>query len=691
MVTQPFRMLRFESWFGAVALILLLGFLAFSQTSPGGNPQTPPAQGQPANPAGGTPAANNQTNPTTNNQNPAATSSPFPVIESTDPDPAEIARGTGLTFRGQNLPTNAPDLKVFLNGKQEGVVHAVNATTFIWTSPDTIDLGPYNMSVKYKDVFVALPNPKLLIYNETGKAQPKITAVVPLVSYPERRNQQGQNQPEVYGFDVVGEGFSRRPLDNGLLVNKSEIKVCWEDAPRFEECKRGEAQRESANTSEQPQPPPSQRQPDQTYVTGKVVNAQQLHFEWNVPERYRGGVELAVRVGQSYSDPFNVTLSRVAALFPKLVSVGVVLALFGIILWALNRGFRKVIAGKKYSILSALFLDTETDTYSLSRLQFFIWTAVAILAYLYLLLSRSLVQGQLEFVDVPSGLPAIVLVSAGTTVVAQAITNTKGPKGAGEVHPSLTDLVSTGGVIVPERFQFFVWTIIGAAVFVFLVFLHDPGIIKDLPQVPTGFLALMGVSSAGYLGGKAARSAGPIIDEIVARLSSLELAIKGRVLSKDASFRINDDDVDSDMIEHLMPEIVEPDEQGPPNTAKLLRVRILTPKPEWLKDGAKLTVINPDGQKAAWAYHVGPASTQPIQIVKTGAEGVVFTVKGVNLSSDTTATIESPEGTPWPETVTSKFSDPDTIEVTTQKNPQSGVLVLTNKDQRAARIPFTVQ
>ena len=422
---------------------------------------------------------------------------------------------------------------------------------------------------------------------------------------------------------------------------------------------------------------------------GAVINSQQLHFEWKIPKRYQGGANMQIRVGQIRSAAFEVTLSRVASIFPKLVSIGVLLGLFGIVFWLLSSGFRRIIAGRRYTILSALFLDTETDTYSLSRLQFFIWTAVAILAYLYLLLSRSLVQANLEFVDVPSGIPGIILVSAGTTVIAQAITRTKGPKGAGEIHPSLTDLVSTGGVIVPERFQFFVWTIIGAAVFVFLVFLNDPGTIKDLPQVPSGFLALMGVSSAGYLGGKAARSAGPVIDDIVARFSSLELAIKGRVLSRDATFRINDEEVDSSLIEHLKPEIVELDDEAQANTAKLLRLKILTPKPEWLKDGATLTIINPDGQKAAWKYALGPALIEPLQTSVVNSSEVTLRVKGVNLGAETKVSIESPEGITSTEPVTSKFQEPDTLQVVT-KNLTEGVLVLTNENGRSTRTPFTV-
>jgi len=579
---------------------------------------------------------------------------PLPIIEKMEPSPAEVARGSSLIFRGQNFPANANDISISLNGSGKWPASLVNRekTMFVFAIPSDIGLDKYRVQVNFKGIPVDTPVPPdgmVLVYGESGKAQPKINALVPLVSYPEK---------QVYGFEVIGEGFSTRASDLGLVVNQKEIPVCW-----LAEC-----------------------EPNQT--KGQILNDHQLHFD-NIPASYRGGSKLQVRVGQTYSPAVDLTLSQVSANVPKWTAVIVVIALFGLVFGMLS-GFRRVIGGRRFSILSALFLDPETDTYSLSRLQFFIWTAVAILTYLYLLISRSLVQGKLEFVDVPAGLPSIVLVSAGTTVLAQAITKTKGPKGAGEVHPALTDLVSTGGVIVPERFQFFVWTLIGAAVFIFLVFQHDPGTIQDLPAVPNGFLALMGVSSAAYLGGKVSRSAGPVIDEIVTRLSSLEFAIKGRVLSKDASFRINEEDVPSNLIERLKPNIVETDEQGGPNTAKLLRLKILTPKPEWLKDGTTLTIINPDGQKAAWKYDVGPALTQQpkITLVDDGAN-IHFLLKGANLSSTTSVSVEDSQGAAIPTPVAVRFPDVDSMEILMKNARENGALILTNADQRSSRIPFT--
>src|SRR5262249_46161313 len=153
----------------------------------------------------------------------------------------------------------------------------------------------------------------------------------------------------------------------------------------------------------------------------------------------------------------------------------------------------------------------ETNTYSLSKTQFYAWTAAAVFGYIYLTISRSWVQGDLTFANIPANLPGIIAVSATTTAVAVGITSAKGSKGSGELNPSLADLVSSGGVIVAERLQFFVWTIIGVIAFIALTLSIEPGHIKDLPPIPEKFLYLMGISSFGYLGGKLARKPGPVI------------------------------------------------------------------------------------------------------------------------------------------------------------------------------------
>jgi hypothetical protein len=104
-------------------------------------------------------------------------------------------------------------------------------------------------------------------------------------------------------------------------------------------------------------------------------------------------------------------------------------------------------------------------------------------------------------------------------------------KGAGEVGPNFSDFITTGGVVAPERFQFLVWTLIGIGSFMMIVFLSPPISIQDLPPVPDGFLQLMGISAAGYVGGKLVRKAGPKIDSVDARIdpaaNTLVLSIVG--------------------------------------------------------------------------------------------------------------------------------------------------------------------
>jgi hypothetical protein len=120
----------------------------------------------------------------------------------------------------------------------------------------------------------------------------------------------------------------------------------------------------------------------------------------------------------------------------------------------------------------------------------------------------------LPWPDVPATLPGIIAVAAGTAVGSQIISSAKGSKGAGEQQPNLSDFITSGGVVAPDRLQMFLWTLIGVGAFFVAVLEQGPGTISELPSVPERLLFLMGISSAGYLGGKIARAAGPVINEI---------------------------------------------------------------------------------------------------------------------------------------------------------------------------------
>jgi hypothetical protein len=162
--------------------------------------------------------------------------------------------------------------------------------------------------------------------------------------------------------------------------------------------------------------------------------------------------------------------------------------------------------------------------------------------------------------------------------------------------------------VAVERFQFFVWTLVGVFTFLFLVVFSDPSHIAELPTIPNGFLALMGVSSFGYLGGKLARKPGPIIDEIVASVGSLTLVISGRKLSMAASFNIDGTDVAKNLVTTVG---TDPDEGSSADFFKTLTLTIAEPLPRWPTAGRhQFTITNPDGQNAEWFYRIGVPATK---------------------------------------------------------------------------------
>jgi hypothetical protein len=249
------------------------------------------------------------------------------------------------------------------------------------------------------------------------------------------------------------------------------------------------------------------------------------------------------------------------------------------------------------------------------------------------LLSRYLVQGHFELPEVPEGLPGIIGISAVTTAGSIGITAARGPKGAGTAEPSFSDLVSVGGVVSPERFQFLLWTLVAIFAFLAAALQLDPLQIDTLPKLPERLLELSGISAAGYLGGKLVRKPGPVISEVLIKSGSLVLTIMGRNLDRFARFEIN-----GQSISKLLPAgsadespyravVLEPEGGERASTfAKSLQIALQKPDPTWLASSKQppeleLAVINQDGQRAAyqldldldiWQNFVGaPAKTLP--------------------------------------------------------------------------------
>ena len=163
-----------------------------------------------------------------------------------------------------------------------------------------------------------------------------------------------------------------------------------------------------------------------------------------------------------------------------------------------------------------------------------------------------------------------------------------------------------------------VWTLVAIGAFLLSVFWADPTSIGALPRIPGHLLELSGVSSAVYLVGKAVRSPGPIIDEIVATVGSFELEILGRNLSPSAGVQIQGISVsrflDPTKHEELRPIAVNPD----PGTgfSRTLYLKLIACHQTWLgQDSLEVTVTNPDGQKAIWTVKLDDALRAQLAIL----------------------------------------------------------------------------
>jgi hypothetical protein len=435
------------------------------------------------------------------------------------------------------------------------------------TTPPQTEAAPPPHAAKELEVQVAPPALHLSITTNTPV---ELTAVHPTVSFPKRNR---------FEFRAVGSGFSTVSEDNVLEVDGvGKFVACVEPGV-----------------------------PKDCVIVLADDDGREVLFSGFAKEDVTGLQKIRVRVGQSVSAWKDVRLSRVGKLVPMSAAIGTVL-LLALIVWITLRPLRsQTPAGVRWNPPSTLFLDVETNTYSLSKLQLYVWMAAAVFGYAYLTISYLFVQGADTLPDIPANLPGILLVSVATSALSTGITAAKGSKGAGALRPSVADFLTSGGVLAPDRLQFFGWTIVGAAAFVALIMLRPPATIKDLPTVPEGLLLLMGISSAGYLGGKLARRAGPVIKQIVALLGSpLVIEIRGESLSPNATITIDVTPLTRAHLDASLHPDGRPVAEIEPGSefSKLLRLTLPTPPPEWRQGTHTLLLVNPDGQRAVATFDV---------------------------------------------------------------------------------------
>jgi len=324
---------------------------------------------------------------------------------------------------------------------------------------------------------------------------------------------------EGFNFTISGKNFSTAPKGNLIeVVGQGILGECKHVPPEANDtpCVHSPGTTppgtgSSGNTS------------TETWSPGTSTNSTtEIVVEGFYPKHYYGAVNMIVHVGDSKSAPASVTFAPVSQQGVALAAAAVFFVVAYVLYRLVTRGLKgDIVDGVKPTPWTSLFLDRETNSYSLSKFQVVAWTAVTVYSYVYLFLCRTLIQGDFRFPDVSQNLPQLFFVSAGTTVAAAAITATVGSKGAGPTQPSAADFISTGGLVAGDRFQFFTWTLVGCIGYLYLVIRMNPEMANiSLPDIPQNFLYLMGVSSAGYLGGKLVRKPGPVIKVLsVAKLT----------------------------------------------------------------------------------------------------------------------------------------------------------------------------
>jgi hypothetical protein len=363
--------------------------------------------------------------------------------------------------------------------------------------------GNYLVSVEFEEPRRTFAAARQLEIFPTGTREVHLTGFVPawtdqsqtayLEDAGEGKAKTGR-ATRVVSMELRGSGFQTGPLvqDNVVMINRLHERAVWSGCGKL-----------ALGTESAPVP---------AAIVGEVIDSERMRL-CRVPVPGDGELHIQVGWGDRLSEPQNFrvyAMGRGSVAFIAGV-VALVLALVPLALLGLLKGGYRI-DRQKYR-LRLLFLDPETDTYSLSKLQFYLWTNAALFSYAYFFVSRVWVQYG-AWPDVPGTLPGIIAVAAGTSVGAQFISGARGSKGAGDVEPGFSDFITSGGVVAPDRLQMLLWTLFGVGAFFVAVLQQHPGTMAELPAIPEHLLYLMGLSSAGYLGGKLARKPGPVINEI---------------------------------------------------------------------------------------------------------------------------------------------------------------------------------
>ncbi|MGD0076604.1 MAG: hypothetical protein ABSD31_20085, partial [Candidatus Binataceae bacterium] len=188
-----------------------------------------------------------------------------------------------------------------------------------------------------------LPSLDLIVVRETNAA-PVLLGITPMVTYPD---QPAQGCEEPACLTLAGANFSLAGRDNRILWNGNQLDVNWDCVGQsVGNCPAA--------------------------ITGTVDQSGNRIKLSGIPiDTYRGIANISVSLPDgSVTDQKTITISGVPRNWAYWIA-GVVVLVIIAILWAILRSnSKRRVAGTQISRWTALMLDPETDTYSLSKFQF---------------------------------------------------------------------------------------------------------------------------------------------------------------------------------------------------------------------------------------------------------------------------------------------------------------------------------
>jgi hypothetical protein len=498
--------------------------------------------------------------------------------------PDAVVPGQNVTFTGNFVSTKKdekPVVKIHAEGSdapaQEAKDSQLDKDKITVTLPDKLTPGRYYLTLTYGGLQDAVVPSELRVVSDV-----QLDSAHPTTAY---HNDRGS-----FDFDIIGRNFSAN-------VNDDQVYVAGQ----------GSIIHSRAASKEQCEAMPADKLPCLWYDPN---DPDKLHVVGYKEEQYQGLLNFGVQVGSVQSAQKRLVLARLSPTGIRFWSVVIFGVLAYIIYRLVARGMRDyVIDGSHYSPFYSFFLDKETDTYSLSKFQLLLFSATFVFGYVYVFLCGWLVQWHFLLPDVPASFSGILGMSAGTAVIAAGTTSARGSKGSGGVRPSVADFITSGGQVLPERFQYFVWTLVACFGFVALLLSQDPAAVSSFPDIPQGLLYVMGVSAGGYLAGKVTRPPGPVIRNIAWDTDKKMLVVQGENLSDQGDYFI--DGKKLPIIIDAATKLITstPQEQGSDRSfCSELRITILTEKA-----GLDLTtgdhvfrIVNKDAQFADMRFTSDP-------------------------------------------------------------------------------------